>query len=272
MIKLSDLSITSLEEIMAFDVNGGAHKFTLDELQSATIANTQENTNLTGRAGRTIGVLQRNKSVTVSGANGMLSIGMIGADTGGKVQEDVVTNVKYYDYITAKKEDTAVIAETKYKAVGTTGNEIDKIYVKNATTGEIETILEQDATASKGKFTYDPATKKISFFAGDVTEGQSLVAYYNRKITASAKVSNLSETYSETLELYVDALAKDKCQNIYRVQFYIPYAQFTGNFELAMGDSQTVHNFEATSIASACGGESLFWDLIVFGENAADAE
>ena len=38
--------------------------------------------------------------------------------------------------------------------------------------------------------------------------------------------------------MYVDALAEDKCHNIYHVQFYIPYADFTGSFDLAMRDPQ----------------------------------
>ena len=34
---------------MAFGINGGTHRFTLDELQNATIANSQDNTALTGK-------------------------------------------------------------------------------------------------------------------------------------------------------------------------------------------------------------------------------
>ena len=41
-VVVNDLSITSLETIMAFGINGGAHRFTLDELQNATIANSQD--------------------------------------------------------------------------------------------------------------------------------------------------------------------------------------------------------------------------------------
>ena len=76
-IVVNDLSITSLETIMCFGINGGAHRFTLDELQNATIGNTQENTALTGKGGRTIGQLKRNKAVKVSGTNGMVSMGLV---------------------------------------------------------------------------------------------------------------------------------------------------------------------------------------------------
>ncbi len=39
-VVVNDLIISSLETIMAFGINGGAHRFTLDELQNVTIANS----------------------------------------------------------------------------------------------------------------------------------------------------------------------------------------------------------------------------------------
>ena len=52
-MNIKDITITSLETITAFDVVTGNYKFTLDELQNATIANTQDSTEITGKGGRT---------------------------------------------------------------------------------------------------------------------------------------------------------------------------------------------------------------------------
>lgn len=49
-MNIKDITITSLETITAFDVVTGNYKFTLDELQNATIANTQDSTEITGKA------------------------------------------------------------------------------------------------------------------------------------------------------------------------------------------------------------------------------
>ena len=127
--------------------------------------------------------------------------------------------------------------------------------------------LTQDATAAAGKFASDPTTKELTFHEDDaIADGTSIVVYYIRNVEGDV-ISNISDNYSETVEMYVDALAEDKCHNIYHVQFYIPYADFTGSFDLAMGDSQTTHGFEATSLASACtNGGTKFWDMTVFGE------
>lgn len=270
MLNVSDLSITSFETVMACGINGGAFRWILDEAQNMTIGNTQDTTPLTGKNGRTIGLLKRNKAVTISGTNGMLSLGMIETQVGDTGKNDVTTTVKIPDYIIAVEEDGSVSASTTYVAVGTAGNEIGELYVKNDN-GTIKKTLVQDATASSGKFSYDPATKKISFFAGDVSENDEITVYYKRKIKADAVIENVSDNYSEKLELYIDVIAEDKCKNEYRVQFFIPYADFSGTFDVAVGDSQTVHAFEATSIASVCGnGSSTFWKMIVFGENTED--
>ena len=266
MVNVNDLSITSLETIMAFAINGGVHRFTLDELQNATISNTQDNTALTGKGGRTIGQLKRNKAVTVSGTNGMVSMGLVEVEVGSQGDKKS-TPVKVPDYLTVTDNK----ATTTYKAVGTAGNEIQEVIVKNSD-GTINKRLTQDASASEGKFAYDPESKELSFYAGDIEDNTSIVVYYIRNVEGDV-ISNISDNYSEMVEMYVDALAEDKCHNIYHVQFYIPYADFTGAFDLAMGDSQTTHGFEATSLASACtNGGTKFWDLTVFGENAEDAE
>ncbi len=72
--------------------------------------------------------------------------------------------------------------------------------------------------------------------------------------------------------MFADALCEDKCGNVFRVQFYIPKADFSGEFSLEIGDSQTVHSFEASALAGACGTAGQFFTYTVFGSKAEDAE
>lgn len=264
---ISDLSITSFETIIACDINGGAWRFTLDELQNVTLGNTQENTNITGKAGRTIGTLKRNKSVTVSGTNGMFSMGLVEVEVGSEGSNNKVTKIKVPDYLVINAQKKAV---TTYKAVGTAGNEIGEVFVRN-TDGTIKKTLKQDASTATGKFAYDPTTKEITFADGDVVAGDEITVYYKRQIQADAYVENLSDHYSEKVELYLDFICEDKCKNEYRGQIFIPYADADGNFEIAMGDSQTTQAFTFTSLASACNNtSSLFWTMTIFGTDTED--
>lgn len=260
-MNINDITITSLETITAFDCVTGAYKFTLDELQSATIAQTQDSQEVTGKQGRKLTSLKRNKAVTVSGNNGLVSGGLLELQTGGTF-ENKVTEVLWTDYLTV----TGNAATTSFVAVGTTGNEIENIFVRN-TDGTRGDKLTQGAEAADGVFTYSPATKALGF--SGLTDGTEIVVYYKRKITADV-LENMSDSYSGKCLLYIDAFAEDKCSNVYRIQFLIPKADFSGEFSFEMGDSQTVHAFEAEALAGACGAGGSLWTYTIFGVNAAD--
>ena len=261
-MNINDIAITSLEVISGFDIATGAYLFTLDELQSASIANSEEKQDITGKQGRKLTSLKKNKSVVVSGTNGLVSGGLFELQVGSKF-ENKVTEVMWTDYLTVSGN----AATTNYTAVGTEGAEISAVYAKNSD-GALGEPLEQAASAAAGKFAYAPDTKKLTFTG--LTDGTEIVVYYMRKIQANT-LENLSDQYSGKCALYIDALGEDKCANVYRIQFYIPKADFSGEFSLEMGDNQTVHAFEAEALAGGCGGSAALWTYTIFGANAADA-
>ena len=259
-----DLTITAIDTITAFDIATGAFKFMLDELQSASIAQSQEVTDITGKQGRKLNSLKRNKQVTITGTNGYVSGGLTELQTGGEF-DNKTTEVAWHESVAVASDE----ATTSYKAVGTAGAEITALYVRSSD-GSMGEELEQAAAAAEGKFAYTPSTKKLTFNTGDLADGTEVIVFYNRNITADVHV-NPSDKYSGKCKMYIDCTAEDKCANIYRVQFQFDKADFNGDFTWEMGGDQTVHEFEASSLAGACGGNGNLWTFIVFGENAADA-
>lgn len=260
-VNVKDITITEIDKITGFDIVTGNFLFLLDELQNTSIAQGQEKVDITGKQGRKLNTLKRNKTVTISGANGMVSGGVLEMQTGGTF-ENKATEVAWADYLTVSAD-----TKTTYKAVGTAGSEIRGLYLKNSD-GTLGTKLEQAAQAAAGKFAYNPSTKALTFNS-DVEVGTEIVVFYDRKIQADV-LSNESDQYSKKCTLYVDAIGEDKCANIYRVQFFIPKADFNGEFTLEMGDNQTVHNFEADALAGACGMGGTLWTYTIFGANAED--
>ncbi len=263
MVNVADLIITSLDTITAFSLMG-VPRFVLDELQDTTIANTQDKSDVTGKQGRKLSSLKKNKGVTISGTNGLLSAGMMEAQTGGTFANKSSTPVQWRDDLTV----TGNAATTEYKAVGTAGAEIDAVYVVTDA-GIATSLLEQALAVGAGKFTYNPTTRVLTFADGALPDGTQIVVYYTRNIAGDV-LDNDSEKYSEKLRLYVDGTAEDKCGNVYRIQFHIPKADFSGNFDIALGGDQTVHGFEAESLVGACGGNGSLWSYTVFGANADD--
>lgn len=262
-MSVADLIITSVETITGFDMVTGDLRFVLDELQNVSIANTEEKEDITGKGGRKLSSLKRNKGVTISGTSGLLSGGLMELQTGGTF-ENKAAEVMWADYLTVNSN----AATTTYTAIGTSGAEIEELYIRNID-GTLGNKLEQGASAASGTFTYDPSTKALAF--SGLTDKTEIVVYYKRHIQADV-LDNNSDSYSEKATLYIDAMAEDKCNNLYRVQFFIPKADFNGEFTIEMGDSQATHDFEAESMSGACiGNSSLLWTYTVFGANAEDA-
>lgn len=232
-------------------------------MQKATIAQTQDSQEVTGKQGRKLTSLKRNKAVTISGDSGLVSGGLLELQTGGTF-ENKATEALWADYLTV----ASATATTTFKAVGTEGNEIISVTIRNDN-GTKGAILTQGAAVAAGVFTYDPETKALKFHT-DITDGTEIVVRYKRKITADV-LENMSDSYSGKCMLYIDAFAEDKCANVYRVQFFIPKADFSGEFSFEMGDSQTVHSFEAEALAGACGAGGSLWTYTIFGANTADA-
>ena len=265
MVKAPDISITSLDVITAFSP-AGEYKFTLDELQDATIANSEETTDQTGKGGRLINRLKRNKTVTVSGNNGMLSSGMLEVQSGGTFTHKDNAIVSWTDYL---EVDTNK-ATTTYKAAGTSGAEIKKLFVRN-TDGSAGTEYTQAAQAAEGKFAYAPNTGVITFASGEIDDGTEIVVVYNRAISGEV-LENMSDNYAGKLQLFIDATGEDKCSNVYHIQFYIPKADFSGTFDITLGGDQAVHAFEAVSLATACGhgSSTSLWTYTIFGDEQSD--
>ena len=268
MVRVNDIALTSLETITCFDITTGAYLFTLDELQSANISQTEEKVDITGKQGRKLTSLKRNKAVTISGDNGLVSTGLWELQTGSSF-ENKATDVEWTDYLTVKSDNTAA---TSYVAIGTAGAEIEGLFIKDES-GLLSTELTQVAGGTEdpvvsGTFSYAPATKTLQMFT-DVDAGTEIVVFYKRKIQA-AVLANNSDKYSGKCAMYIDAIGEDRCANIYHVQIYVPKADFSGEFSFDMGDNQTIHSFEAEALSGACGTAGEFFTYTVFGQTTPD--
>ena len=260
-VSTNDIIVTSLDSITAFDITTNDYLFTLDELQSATVSQSEDTTEITGRQGRRLSTLKTNKSIEVTGTNGLISGGLMELQTGSEFVHNDEALVLKGERLTVES-NTATTSDT---AVGTAGNEIYKVYVVEDQ-GFGDTYTQDSATGSK-KFTYDTQTKAITFSSTDgaALEGKTILVYYKAEVSGD-ELKNDAGTYAKKAALYIDATGEDTCANEYHIQFYIPKADFDGTFDIQMGDDQAVHEFTASSLAGACGadGESYLFTYTVF--------
>lgn len=254
-IDVSKLIITQIDQITCFN-NAGELEFIMDEIQEGTISNTQEKSDITGKGGRKIGSLKKNKGVTVSATNGIVVGGALAAQTGTEVEQGSFKVRKWETVVV--NSDSATITGTP---VGTTGAEIGYAYIKNPS-GSLGKKFTQNATASAtGEFAY--SAKTLTFFASDIPDGTEVVVFYDEEVT-SAKISNDSEKYSKTLKMYLDVTCHDNCDNQYHGQFVIQRADFNGAFDLSVGSDPMVHSIEADSLAGGCSASTNLWDFFIY--------
>ena len=270
-VNTENLILSEVDSVRGYDNNGDL-LFIIDELQDFKIANSEDKSDVTGKGSRRLSSIKKNKAVTISGTNGIFSGGLAAVQVGTEVQNDVDTQIDWYETLTVNSN----AATTTFKAVGTTGAEV-KVYKKLANGSKGDALTQVADTPDTGKFTYTTDTKALAFKSGDLADGAEIIVCYKRKIKA-AVISNISDNYSKTCRLVADVVATDVCDNAYHAQYQIPRADFSGTFDFSMGGDQMVHTFEATSLVSkggcagsGSGASSKLWDMILFEDGVADA-
>ena len=172
------------------------------------------------------------------------------------------TFIRYTDTITVSN-NAGTTTET---AIGTTGNEIGTIYVRDTNNAYIsggKKLTQTSATPAAGEFSYAPSTKAVTFFAGDVPDGTEVIAFYDAEVTGK-KITNDNGTYSKTLQVFIDVTCEDGCDNLFHGQFIINRADFSGTFEIHGGSESSAQSFEFTSLPDLCTGKSDLWTFVLF--------
>lgn len=260
-MNIDKFTITSYDQFIGLDRSTGALEMIMDELNDFTLSNEEEKVDISGKGGRTIGSLKKNKKVTGKGTNGMLSGGTLAAMLGADI-EDGEFDIKYTDVIVVNS-NTGVTAE---KAVGTVGNEIGTIYIRDAQQAYVsggKKLTQTSGTPVTGEFSYAPETKAITFFEGDVADGVEVIALYFAKMTGK-KITNDADRYSKVLQCFIDVTCQDSCDNLFHGQFIVNRADFSGTFDLQGGSDPATQGFEFTSLPNLCTGKTNLWDFIVF--------
>ena len=257
--KINDFTITDFFDFEAYDRVTGALDFRLEDMQNFTLNATEEKTELTGKNGRVIGVKKTGKKLTGEGTYGVVSAGLMKAQTGGEIINGV--------HIVKKSElktvsGTTVVTDAK--AIGTVGAEIGTIRVI-AANGAVSGTYEQASVADATHFSYDTKTKTITLPTDAIEDGTKIEYAYEREVNGT-KVTDPSDKFSETREVWIHIFGIDACDNKYYAAIYIPRADFSGEFSLELGGDQTVHNFSFDAITDLCKksvGSNLF-ELIIY--------
>ncbi len=127
-MNINDITITSLETINAFDIVTGAFVHSGRAAECNYRSDSSGKTDITGKQGRKLNSLKKNKAVTISGTNGLVSAVCSKCRLAASLRTRRIPRLS--GTIISPLAGNA--ASTAYKAVGTTGNEVESVYVKNS--------------------------------------------------------------------------------------------------------------------------------------------
>lgn len=263
MITVDNLMITSLETITAFSLGTDEYLFTLDELTEAKLTQSQDSNDIVGARGAVLGKLKTTKKVTGTATNGLLSLPALAADLGGGVKRDQSVSFRWKD-VCAVASNAATLKYTP------ASSELFGVYMLNADNTLGKKFEQVSATPATGQVKVSGTT--LTFFEGDLSEGDKIVCYYDRTVTGATVVENEGGKLSKDVHMVIDALAEDTACNQYYVQIDIPKAALSGSNEIGGGDSQMMHSIEWEALASKCGGTSnRYWSYIVVDDAVIEA-
>lgn len=268
-VTINGFTITSLETIHAYNRTTGLCELYLDELQNATVESSEETQDITGKGGRLLKQLKRNKAVTVSGTSALISGDLMAAQTGSEPVYHADTVIRKPEVIEVAKGATT--ATTAFEAVGDTGKEIIEMRLVDAN-GALLDSYTQSTTADATHFTYDPSTKTLTLPTGIATAKDIVIAVFYDYETEGTTVSNMSDVFGKTLKVYIDCVGTDECDKEYKCQFVIPRGQFSGNFSVTMGGDQTVEDFTINTLVDTCATSAIgtLFDFIVYTDPVGD--
>lgn len=245
--RMGDFTLTELTRLEAYTREEGLLDFLMDEIDSLSIDHSQEESEITGQGGRVIGKKKKNKSVSVSGTNGLISEGMLKAQLGGEIKNGNM-QVKKSETKKINSTMTVIVDDTP---IGVAGQEIGKIQLIGSA-GSVVKEYKQGTVASNDKFAYDPTTKTITLPTDTDIETDMHVRYAYYRIVHGTSINNPFDKYSEIREIWMHGYGVDKCDNKIAYAWYFPRADISGEFSKDIGGDQTMHNFGFQALPDLC--------------------
>lgn len=246
---INDFTVTEYDVLEGYSRTDSDLVLRLEDMTDFTLSQSEDSTDLTGKNGRKIGKKKTGKTLTGSGTYALLSAGLLKVQTGG----EITTGTQVVRKSELKTVSGATLV-TDATAIGTAGAEIPflKTVAKN---GAIVDVYTQAATADATHYAYDPTTKTITLpIDGSdavIADGTTVMYAYEREVQGTM-VTDPSDKFGDTLEVWVHVFGKDACDNKYFASIVIPRADFSSEFEFDLGGDQITHNFSFEALADLC--------------------
>lgn len=270
----NNYSITSIDSIVGFALSNnpestpgaddgwdaGQCLFILDELQDATLSGEAEVIWQTGREGRRLSALKRNKTCTIEANNGFIVGGLLAQQIGDfHVQRSTAANpirMPAFERLPVVIDSgDATVTLPNAPITGT----LTHIYVANRDGSQGARIAANGTDGFTLTGTTIELPDTIPGGGGAWTTDHRIIAFYDFE-TQGRRYVNRSDQYAQDVRLVCDIVVKDVCTGaLQHSKLVMPRASISDTFSFAFGSDPAVQAFTAEAIASVCGGDREFF-------------
>lgn len=264
-IDTNKFAVQQVFTVDAFSLEDGSLLARLEDLKNSSLSNNGTVVYAQGGVGnpKIIG-FSHSKESTLSLQNAVITDGALAIQTGsGLIELTNTTDVPFDDAIVTTEAGAATLTHT---ATGTAGSEIKWAYVLN-TDGSVAKKLSQvtEAPAATGEFSYASATNKVTFFAGDVPAGSTVLFIYYPNIKSARNIKNSTDVFSMNVRLHCKTLFKDTCTGkdyMGVLVFYKAKCSEEWGLELSADGEPAVHDMSFEALKSC--ESPVLWDIFLY--------
>jgi hypothetical protein len=144
------------------------------------------------------------------------------------------------------------------------------VYKTNADGTEGAELTYTSSAVSTGKYTI--TSKALGFFAGDISNGNTIIAYYQTATDATSnKISVTADKFAGTFKVILDCLVRDAyTQNDFAAQIIIYNAKMEDNWKMSMASTGDPSAFDINlEILKPVGANSsnAMYDMVIFDKS-----
>lgn len=246
-IRLGDTTISSYDSVDVFKYNGGDYWFSIQDPTEGNFERTQDEEEVLGRNNSLLRYKKKAPRATFTGNSGIVSHGLLEAQTGNEFALNSKYTVLNTDYVVTNAAGVTTLKQTP--------SEVVAVYAKDKNGIVVNTLGTSDYTLSGSTLT------------SSVYQSQDLLVIYYSVVDEAYTLTDTDDTLTGMASVYVNVTSEDLCGNLYRAQIYMPKADVKGEFSLDLTGSNSIHNFEFRSLGRACGFDGN-WTYTIFGINA----
>lgn len=239
----------------------------LEDCTTTGLNFTAEKVYSMGKGGAYIVGFAHSKRITANIVHGYPTTEILALQSGNDVIVGANTEVIQRDILTVTSDASA----TTFTALGTANEEIGWIRVVDSNGVFTDTVLEQAATVSAGKFTYTAGTKALTFNASELVDGTKIAVYYKHTTDATAQTIKFdADKFAGNKKVVFNGSAIDNCsKKVYQAQFIFHNGSIGDEFEYSFeetGDA-VVQNMSVEALAS-CGNANMV-EFILYDKDLA---